>query len=163
MVDADTFADELDDAFQQVLSQPDPREVAEKIASEHDISTTDYIQFQSKMDAHGIPRETTKEMWQELKDDGVIDGADEIDQERMDPVDFGDIDPQKIQQLHLFTFENCEFCQKAKEQLAEHIEGGAITVQDIKNDDDAAELSADVNVEEVPSLYAEMESGYEKL
>lgn len=153
----------LQEDVQAIQDEAEAKVIAERIVDEHDISTTDYITYQSKMDAENVPRETTKDMWDKLKAEGMIDGADDIDQDELGSVELADIDPAAVQELHLFTFSECQFCAKAKERLREQIDAGDVTLQEIDGDDDAAALAEELEVRQVPLLVAETQDGYERL
>lgn len=171
MSDIEEFEEELESALEEEMegsseSDRGGREVAREIVEENGIETTDYINFQALMDSRGFSREETKEHWEALRGDGTIVSGEYHEEEGVEEQEpptigelVGDVDPENVEDIHLFVVEGCGNCKKFKEQMKEPIEKGALQVQNITEDDEAVDLAQKWEVDRTPLLVIEREEG----
>lgn len=172
MVDPDDFEDEVESALDQASggdsggggTAESAREAAEEIVEAEGIESSDYIVFQSKMDKRGFSRQETKDVWDELRSEQIIPSPNDhedsnVTENEPEPPELGNVDPADVKELHLFVVEGCPACSKAKEQMSDVIENGDVTLQNIDESDDAADLALEWEIQQAPLLVAEMEDG----
>lgn len=173
MTDIDQFETELEEEMEEVSggaseTSRDGREVAREIVEENGIESTDYIEFQALMDSRGFTREETKEHWESLREDDTIPSKNSAEEGVMGRdmsaiAGVEDVEPGEVEEIHLFVIEDCPSCEKVKEQMQEPIEEGALTVQNITEDDDALELAQETGIDRSPVLVVETEDEYVEL
>lgn len=170
MVDEEAFRERVQDRLrdaQDAEGGVDPRKAARQIAEEvvetHDISTTDYIVFQSKMDAEGIDRGTTRQLWDELKEDGVIESPGDDEPEKQDElvesIDGMDADAGEIGDVYL-TDDGSDQATFVKEMMSRWIEDGSLAVV-TPEDDVYSEIESVLGEPDHPQLVADLQEGFE--
>lgn len=175
MTDIEEFERELESAMEEVAGDSEVAEgavdgfegleTAREVVEENGIESTDYIEFQSLMDARGLSRDETREYWDELRSDGTIPSqAQEDDTPTLGPEDaldmLGDVDAEDVESMHLFVVEGCPHCETMKERMSDPIEQGVLNVQNITEDDEAASLAAEHGIDRAPVVAFETEDGF---
>jgi hypothetical protein len=133
VVDKEQFADELDATLRAVKEKGNNRLIAEQVVEENGITKTEFIEFQAEVGNRGITRDEAQQLWQELKDDGVIGEAEQ-------PPPAGRKDRGDV----LLVRRGAEASEIATEHLSPLAADGELTILDVESAGSIVEqLSAD--------------------
>lgn len=148
----------IEEKFASELEGELAREKGKIVVQRENITPDDYVDFQAHMDSADVPREVTRDVWADLRDQNIIAWGDPKEKQTMIP-ELDKVDDGDVEALHLLVSDGCDVCESVKENMSEMIERGEMDVHRVVESDKGAEIAGEVGSLKVPNLVAELQDG----
>jgi hypothetical protein len=153
--------DQDDPQASQGEEPADALATAREIAQDHDIDKTDYPVFGKHVREAGIDNDSVSDLWDELREEGVIDG-DDADSEDSDQPAVEEPDADVPDAVYLITTEGCMGCEMLKDDLGDLVDD-PVEVLDIQESDEAVDIVMELDIDRTPTMVEERDGAYERL